>query len=109
LGWQDILDLSQNHRILRVGRVALKPFNPWPVFIAGVVLAQVQDLALGFVEPHEVYTGPPLKPVEVPLDGIPFLQHVSCTTQLGVICGLAECAPDLVVYVIDENIELHWS
>ncbi|KAK4831008.1 hypothetical protein QYF61_014579 [Mycteria americana] len=34
---------------------------------------------------------------------------VSCTTQLGVICKLAEGALDLAVNVIDENIEQHWS
>jgi len=38
-----------------------------------IPLTQVQDLALGFVELHVVGTGPPLKPVQVPLDGIPSL------------------------------------
>ena len=33
------------------------------VLIVGVAMAQVQDLALGFVEPHEVHLGPLLKPV----------------------------------------------
>ncbi|KAK4818440.1 hypothetical protein QYF61_013127 [Mycteria americana] len=37
----------------------------------GVAPTQAQDLALGLVEPHEVRTGPPLKPLKVPLDGIP--------------------------------------
>jgi len=31
---------------------------------------QVQDLALGVVEPHVVHMGPLLKLVQVPLDGI---------------------------------------
>uniref|UniRef100_A0A493T618 Translocon-associated protein subunit alpha n=1 Tax=Anas platyrhynchos platyrhynchos TaxID=8840 RepID=A0A493T618_ANAPP len=31
---------------------------------------QVQDLALGVVEPQEVHTVPPLKPAQIPLDGI---------------------------------------
>jgi len=52
----------------------------------------MQDLALGVVEPHEVSL---LKLVQVPLDGIPSLRCVNCTTQLGVICKLAECALDL--------------
>jgi len=34
--------------------------------------------------------GPPFKPVQVPLDDIPSLQCVDCTTQLGVVGRLAE-------------------
>ena len=55
-----------------------------PVLILGVAQTQVQDLALCLVELHEVCTGSPLKPAKVPLDGIPSLQHVDRTTQLGV-------------------------
>jgi len=55
----------------------------------------VQNFALGLVEPHEVLTGPPLKPIKVPLVGIPSLQCVDCTKQLGVIGKLAEGALDL--------------
>jgi len=36
--------------------------------------------------------GPLLKLVQVPLDGIPSFWCVNCTTQLGVICKLAEGA-----------------
>ena len=60
-----------------------------------VVPTQVQGLALGLVEPHEVHTGPLLELVQVPLDGILSFWCVSCTTQLDVICKLAEGAPDL--------------
>jgi len=52
---------------------ALSPFSAQPVFVLGIVLTQVQDLALGLVELHEVCTGSPLKLVKVPLDGIPSL------------------------------------
>jgi len=55
----------------------------------------MQDLALSLVEPHEVHTGPFLELVQVPLDGIPSFWCVSCTTQLGVVCKLAEGALDL--------------
>lgn len=33
---------------------------------------------------------PLLKPVKVPLDGIPSIKPINCTTQLNVICKLAE-------------------
>ena len=36
--------------------------------------------------------GPLLEPVHVPLDGVPSLRRIDHTTQLGVICKLAEGA-----------------
>ena len=50
--------------------------------------------------------GPLLELVQVPLDGILSLRHVNCTTQLGVVCSLAEGALNPTVYVIDEDIAL---
>ncbi|PKU43757.1 hypothetical protein llap_5947 [Limosa lapponica baueri] len=72
-------------------------------------MTQVQDLALGLVELHEVCMGPPLKPVQVPLDGTPSLQCVSRTTQFGVISKLAEGALYLTLHVSDKGVKQHWS
>ncbi|KAK4824943.1 hypothetical protein QYF61_021631, partial [Mycteria americana] len=90
-------------------RAALSPFIPQPVLILGVALTQVQDPALGLVEPHEVHMGPLLELVQVPLDGILSLRHVNHTTQLGVVCKFAEGALDPTVCVIDEDINQYWS
>ena len=56
----------------------------------GVALTEVQELAFGFVEAHEVHLGLLLKPVYVPLNGILSLWCVDRTPQLGVINKLAE-------------------
>ncbi|KAK4816343.1 LOW QUALITY PROTEIN: hypothetical protein QYF61_015657 [Mycteria americana] len=88
-------------------RAALDHIIPQSVLKLRIVLTQ--DPALGLVEPHEVHTGPLLQLVQVPLDDIPSFWCVSCTTQLGVICKLAEGALDLSVNVTDENIEQRWS
>jgi len=61
----------------------------------GFSLTQMQDLALVLIEPHELHTGPFLKLVQVPLDGIPSFWCVNRTTQLGVICKLADGALEL--------------
>ncbi|KAK4810201.1 hypothetical protein QYF61_011795 [Mycteria americana] len=90
-------------------RAALNPFIPQPLLIPGLAPTKLQDLALGLVEPHEVHTGPLLKIVQVPLDGIPSLRRVNHTTQVGVVCRLAEGALDPSVYVIDEDIKQYWS
>ncbi|KAK4823539.1 hypothetical protein QYF61_003171 [Mycteria americana] len=90
-------------------KAALNTFIPHPVLIPAVAPTQVQDPAPGFVETHEVHMGPLLKLVQVPLDGIPSLRHVNCTTRLGVVCKLAEGALDPTVYVTDEDIKEYWS
>ncbi|KAK4808976.1 hypothetical protein QYF61_015210 [Mycteria americana] len=78
-------------------------FIPWSVLILGIALTQVQDLALRIVEVHEVCMGPLLKPVKVALDGIPSLLRINCTTELGVICKLAEGALNPTIYITDED------
>jgi len=78
-----------------LGRATLNPFIPQPVLIAVVASTQFYHFALGLVEPHEVCAGPLLKLVQVPLDGIPSFWQFDCTTQLGVICKLAQGALDL--------------
>ncbi|KAK4831314.1 hypothetical protein QYF61_016803, partial [Mycteria americana] len=92
-----------------------------PVFVLGIALTHVQDLALGLVELPEVCMGPPLKPVKVPLDGIPSLQRVDRTTQLGVIGKLAEGALNPTIHIVKDmeqcrsqyqplrNATHHWS
>ena len=51
-------------------RAVLNPFIPQLVFAMEVASTQVQDLAFGLVELHEVDMDPPFKPVQVHLDGI---------------------------------------
>jgi len=77
-----------------LGRAALNPCIPQPILTAGVAPSQMKDLALGLAEPHEVHTGPLLELVQVPLGGIPPFLCVNYTTQLGVICKLADGALD---------------
>jgi len=48
---------------------------------------------------------PLLQPVKVPLDGIPSLQCVNCTTQLGGISKLAEGAPNPTIRVADKDVK----
>jgi len=85
-------------------RAALNSFSAQPVFVLGIAPTHVQDLALGLLKLHEVRTGPPLEPVRVPLDGIPSLQRVDCTTQLGVVSKLAEGALDPTVHVTNKDV-----
>ncbi|PKU49324.1 rna-directed dna polymerase from mobile element jockey- hypothetical protein [Limosa lapponica baueri] len=58
-------DLTMGGKIIQYIRAALNPFVLQPLFIVGVALTQVQDLAFGLVEPHKVHMGPLLELVQV--------------------------------------------
>jgi len=83
--------INQHPKVLLL-RAAFNPFPTQPVFVLGIALTQVQDLALGLVELQEVCSGPPLKPVKVSLDCVPSLEHGDHTRQLDVTGKFAEDA-----------------
>ncbi|KAK4820567.1 hypothetical protein QYF61_001630 [Mycteria americana] len=87
---------------------AFQPLFPKPVALHGVAVAQVQDLALGLVEPHTIDLGPSIQPVQVPLWSLPPLQQINTPTQLGVICKLTEGALDPFIQIIDKDIKQNW-
>ncbi|KAK4823445.1 hypothetical protein QYF61_002190 [Mycteria americana] len=80
-------------------RAAFQPLFPKPVALHGVVVTQVQDLALGLVEPHTTGLGPSIQPVQVPLQSLPPLKQINTPAQLGVICKLEELKPCIVALV----------
>lgn len=72
-------------------RTALNSFPTQPVLVLGTALTQMQDIALGLVELHDVHTVQLLQPIQVPLDG-PLPSLCSCSTQPDVTSKLAEGA-----------------
>ncbi|KAK4831320.1 hypothetical protein QYF61_016809 [Mycteria americana] len=99
--------VSQHPQVL-LCRAAFQPLFPKPVALHGVVVAQVQDLALGLVEPHTIGTSPWIQPVQVPLQSLPTLQQINTPAQLGVICKLTEGALDPFVQIIDKDVKQNW-
>ncbi|KAF1468800.1 Arf-GAP with SH3 domain, ANK repeat and PH domain-containing protein 2, partial [Megadyptes antipodes antipodes] len=75
-------------------QAAFQPLFPKPVALHGVVVAEVQDPALGLLEPHRVGLGPSIQPVQVPLQSLPTLEQINTPAQLGVVCKLTEGALD---------------
>jgi len=76
-----VMSIHQSLQVL-LDKAVLNPFIPQPVLIAGVAPTHMQDLSLGLVELHQVHMDLLLKPVLVPLDGIPSLQCINCTTTI---------------------------
>ncbi|KAK4832707.1 hypothetical protein QYF61_025168, partial [Mycteria americana] len=89
-------------------QAAFQPLFPKPVALHGVVVTQVQDPALGLVEPHTIGLGPSIQPVQVPLQSLPTLKQINTPTQLGVICKLTEGALDPLIQIIDKDIKQNW-
>ncbi|KAK4816910.1 hypothetical protein QYF61_024920 [Mycteria americana] len=58
--------VSQHPQVLFC-QAAFQPLFPKPGALHGVVVAQVQDLALGLVEPHTIDLSPSIQPVQNPL------------------------------------------
>ncbi|KAK4814173.1 hypothetical protein QYF61_010005 [Mycteria americana] len=89
-------------------RAAFQPLFPKPVALHGVIVTQVQDPALSFVEPHTIGLSPSIQPVQVPLQSLPTLKQINTPTQLGVACKLTEGALDPLVQIIDKDIKQNW-
>ncbi|KAK4830604.1 LOW QUALITY PROTEIN: hypothetical protein QYF61_012030 [Mycteria americana] len=56
---------------------AFQPLFPKPVALHGVVVTQVQDLALGLVKPHTIDLVPSIQAVQIPLQSLPTLKCVN--------------------------------
>ncbi|KAK4817542.1 hypothetical protein QYF61_019460 [Mycteria americana] len=89
-------------------QAAFQPLFPKPVALHGVAVAQVQDLALGLVEPHTIGPSPSIQPVQVPLQSLPTLKQINTPAQLCVICKLTESTLDPFVQIIDKDIKQDW-
>ncbi|KAK4820924.1 hypothetical protein QYF61_008645 [Mycteria americana] len=89
-------------------QAAFQPLFPKPVVLHGVVVTQVQDLALGLVKPHTIDLSPLMQPVQTPLQSLPTLQQINTPAQFGVICKLTEGALNPLVQIIDKDIKQDW-
>ncbi|KAK4828336.1 hypothetical protein QYF61_025805 [Mycteria americana] len=101
------LAVNQHPQVL-FRQAAFQPLFPKPVALHGVAVAQVQDPALGLVEPHTIGLSPLIQPVQIPLQSLPTLKQINTPTQLGVICKLTEGALDLLIQIIDKDIKQNW-
>ncbi|KAK4832249.1 hypothetical protein QYF61_021601 [Mycteria americana] len=59
---------------------AFQPPFPKPVALHGVAVTQVQEPALGLVEPHTIGLSPSIQPGQIPLQSLPTLKQMSSHT-----------------------------
>ncbi|KAK4829388.1 LOW QUALITY PROTEIN: hypothetical protein QYF61_003728 [Mycteria americana] len=92
----------EQHPQVLFHQAAFQPLFPNPVALHGVVVTQVQDLALGLVERHTIGLSPSIQP------SLPPLKQINTPTQLGVFCKLNEGALDPFIQIIDKDIKQNW-
>jgi len=73
--------------------------------LPGVVVAKVQDLALGLAELHPIGLNPVIQPVQIPLQDLAIPRQIGAFSQLGVICKPTEDAFSALIQVINKDIE----
>ncbi|KAJ7428117.1 hypothetical protein WISP_01863 [Willisornis vidua] len=71
-----------------------------PAVLHGVVVAKVQEPAVGLVKLNTTGFGPSIQPVQVPLQSLPTLQQIDNLLQCGVICKFANGRLDPLIQII---------
>ncbi|RMC10178.1 hypothetical protein DUI87_12978 [Hirundo rustica rustica] len=84
----------------------VQPQCPQPVTLQGVVVAKVQDSALGLTKLHPIGLCPSIQPFQISLQSPPTFQQINTRSQLSVICKFTNQRFNTLIHVINKNIEL---
>ncbi|RMC16011.1 hypothetical protein DUI87_08218 [Hirundo rustica rustica] len=83
----------------------VQPHRPQPITLQGVIVAKVQDSALGLIELHLVRLCPSIQLFQVSLQSPPAFQQINTCCHLSVICKFTNERFDDHSHVISKNIE----
>ncbi|RMC22463.1 hypothetical protein DUI87_00777 [Hirundo rustica rustica] len=86
----------------------VQPHRPQPITLQGVIVAKVQDSALGLIKPHPIGLCPSVQPFQVFLQSPSSFQQVDRCSQLRVICKFTNERLHAFIHVINKNIEQNW-
>ncbi|RMC22436.1 hypothetical protein DUI87_00750 [Hirundo rustica rustica] len=85
----------------------VQPHHPQPITLQGVIVAKVQDSALGLIKLH-LRLCPSIQLVQISLQGHPTFQQIDTCSQLSVICKFTNQRFNTLIHVINKNIEQNW-
>ncbi|KAJ7414838.1 integral membrane protein dgcr2 idd [Willisornis vidua] len=74
---------------------------------AGVVVTQVQDLALYLIGPQTIGLRQLIQLIQIPLQSLPTLQQIKTPTQLSVACELTKSAFSPLIQIV-KDIKQDW-
>ncbi|RMC20709.1 hypothetical protein DUI87_01561 [Hirundo rustica rustica] len=86
----------------------VQPHHTKPTALQGVIVAKVQDLALGLIKLHLVRLCPSIQLFQVSLQSHPTFQQIDTRSQLSVIHKLTNERFNTLFHAINKNIEQNW-
>ncbi|RMB97102.1 hypothetical protein DUI87_26385 [Hirundo rustica rustica] len=87
----------------------VQPHLPQPITLQGVIVAKVQDSALGLIKLHLVRLCPSVQLVQISLQSHPTLQEIDTRSQLSVILRFTNQRFNTLIHVINKGIEQNWA
>ncbi|KAJ7419506.1 integral membrane protein dgcr2 idd [Pitangus sulphuratus] len=94
---------ANKHTKVLFCQAAFQPLFPKYVMLYRVIVTELQDPALGLLEPHNIGLSPLIQPVQIPLQNLPTFQQINTVTQLSIICEPTEGALDPLVQIINKD------
>ncbi|RMC06527.1 hypothetical protein DUI87_15964 [Hirundo rustica rustica] len=86
----------------------VQPHRPQPATLEGVIVAKVQDSAVGLIKPHPTGLYPSVQLFQLFLQSPPPFQQVDTRSQLSVICKFTNERLHAFIHVVNKNIEQNW-
>ncbi|RMC15281.1 hypothetical protein DUI87_07470 [Hirundo rustica rustica] len=86
----------------------VQPHRPQPITLQGVIVAKVQELALGLIKLHLIGLCPSIQWFQVSLQSPPTFQEINTFSQLSVICKFTNERLHTLIHVINKNTEQNW-
>ncbi|RMC13151.1 hypothetical protein DUI87_10682 [Hirundo rustica rustica] len=86
----------------------VQPHRPQPITLQGVIVAKVQDSALGLIKLHLVRLSPSIQPFQISLQSPSTFQQIDTCSLLSVICKFTHERLNTLIHVISKNIEQSW-
>ncbi|RMC04400.1 hypothetical protein DUI87_19221 [Hirundo rustica rustica] len=82
--------------------------RPQPIKVQDVIVAKMQDSALGLIKLHLIGLCPSIQPFKVSLQSPPTFQQIDTRSQLTVIHKFTNERLNTLIHVINKNIEQNW-
>ncbi|RMC05435.1 hypothetical protein DUI87_18627 [Hirundo rustica rustica] len=86
----------------------VQPHHPQPITLQGVIVAKVQDSALGLIKLHLIGLCPYIQLFHISLQSHPTFQQIDTHSQLSVMCKFTNERLHAFIHVINKNIEQSW-
>ncbi|RMC19037.1 hypothetical protein DUI87_03641 [Hirundo rustica rustica] len=85
-----------------------QPHHPQPITLQGIIVAKVQESALGLIKLHLVRLCPSIQLAQISLQSHPIFQQIDRRSQLSVVCKFTNERFNTHIHIINKNIEQNW-